>query len=116
MWVTAFVGGINISTNKVEHMLTFIKGDETSPILTVPYFVEKARQYDTIRIPFLVYRPGAEKLKVSFYVDNVEVLTDEYVTTVTEPHYWPYTLGRAGEVKLKIAFTSFPDIFYETIL
>ena len=116
MWVTAFVGGINISTNKVEHMLTFIKGDETSPILTVPYFVEKARQYDTIRIPFLVYRPGAEKLKVSFYVDNVEVLTDEYATTVAEPHYWPYTLGRAGEVKLKIAFTSFPDIFYETIL
>jgi hypothetical protein len=116
MWVTAQVGGENISTEKIEHMLTFIRGEETTPILTVPFFAENARQYDTIRIPFLVYRPNAEKLKVTFYVDNIEVLTDDYDVAAEAPHYWPYTLGRAGEVKLKIAFTSFPDIFYETVL
>jgi hypothetical protein len=42
MWVTAQVGGETISTEKIEHMLTFIRGEETSPILTVPFFVEHA--------------------------------------------------------------------------
>jgi hypothetical protein len=110
MWLTAEVGTENIDTEPVSHMLTFIGGSETSPILTVPYFNGKATQYDTLRIPFLVYKPDTEKLKVTFYVDNVEVLTDEYAVTATEPHYWPYTLGHAGEVKLKIAFTSYPEI------
>ena len=116
MWVTAQVGGENISTEKIEHILTFIRGDEITPILTVPFFAETARQYDTIRIPFLVYRPNTEKLKVTFYVDNIEVLTDEYDIAVNMPHYWPYTLGRAGEVKLKIALTAFPDTYFETTL
>lgn len=116
MWVTARVGEEDIGTDKVEHMLTFIGGEETGPILTVPYFTTNAQQYDTIRIPFLVYRPGADKLKVTFYVDNVEVLTDEYETTVNTPHYWPYTLGRAGEVAIRIAVTSFPEEDFTTTL
>lgn len=116
MWVTAQVGGESISTEKVEHMLTFIGGEETGPILTVPFFTTVANQYDTIQIPFLVYRPGAEKLKITFYVDNVEVLTDEYATTVEKPHQIPYTLGRAGEVNLRIAVTAAPDEAFSTTL
>ena len=110
MWLTTQIGTEDIHTDPINQMLTFIGGNETGPILTVPYFIEKATQYDTLRIPFLVYKPDTEKLKVAFYVDNVEVLTDEYTVTATEPHYWPYTLGHAGEVKLKIAFTSYPEV------
>ena len=116
MWVTAQIGGETITTEKVEHMLTFIGGEDTGPILTVPYFTTIANQYDTIQIPFLVYRPGAEKLKVTFYVDNIEVLTDEYATTVEKPHYIPYTLGRAGEINLKLAVTTYPDEMFTTTL
>ena len=110
MWLTAKVGTDDITSNEVHNILTFIGGSDTTPILTVPYFATSAKQYDTLRIPFLVYKPDTEKLKVSFYVDNVEVLSDEYTVTTTEPHYWPYTLGHAGEVKLKMAFTSYPEI------
>lgn len=116
MWVTAQIGGEIISTEKVEHVLTFIGGENTRPILTVPYFTTTANQYDTIQIPFLVYRPGAEKLKITFYVDNIEVLTDEYATTVEKPHYIPYTLGRAGEVNLKLVVTTYPDEVFTTTL
>lgn len=112
MWLTAKVGTEDIESDPVNNILTFIGGSETGPILTVPYFAEKATQYDTLNIPFLVYKPDAEKLKVTFYVDNVEVLTDEYSVTTTQPHYWPYTLGHAGEVKLKLAFTAYPEIEY----
>ena len=110
MWLTAKVGTDDITSNEVNNVLTFIGGSDTTPILTVPYFATSAKQYDTLRIPFLVYKPDTEKLKVSFYVDNVEVLSDEYAVTTTEPHYWPYTLGHAGEVKLKMVFTSYPEI------
>lgn len=116
MWVTAQVGGETISTDKVEHILTFIRGEETSPILTVPFFIEHATQYDTIQIPFLIYKPNTDKLKITFYVDNIEVLTDEFSTMADKPYYLPYTLGRAGEVTLKIAVTSFPDEQFSTTL
>ena len=116
MWATARVGEETITTEKVEHVLTFIGGEDTTPILTVPYFATKASQYDTIQIPFLVYRPGTEKLKVTFYVDNIEVLTDEYFTTVEKPHYIPYTLGHAGEVNLKLAVTTYPDESFTTTI
>lgn len=116
MWATTKIGEETISTDKIENVLTFVRGDETRPILTVPYFVETARQYDTIRIPFLVYQPDAEKVKVTFYVDNIPILTDEYAVVTDTLHYLPYTLGRAGEVKLKLAVTASPNIFYETQL
>ena len=116
MWVMTKIGEDDISSNVIEHIITFVGGDEIAPILTVPYFTTKAQQYDTIRIPFLVYKPDTEKVKLSFFVDNNEVLIDEYATTATEPYYWPYTLGQAGEITIKIACTAYPEIFYETVL
>ena len=80
MWLTTKVGTIDISSNKVTNILTFIRGDSTAAILTVPYFEEKATQYNTLNIPFLVYKPNVEKLSVSFYVDGIHVLTQEYAT------------------------------------
>jgi hypothetical protein len=64
----------------------------------------------------LVYKPNTDKLKITFYVDNVEVLTDEFSTMADKPYYLPYTLGRAGEITLKIAVTSFPDEQFSTTL
>ena len=116
MWVTAKIGNEDIRSNEVNNVLTFIDADNTTPILTVPYFTETVTQYDTLYIPFLVYKDETEKLDVGFYIDGIEVLKDEYLVAVTSPHYWPYTVGKAGEIKLKIAFTKYPDIYYETKL
>ena len=116
MWVTAKIGNEDIRSNEVNNVLTFIDANNTTPILTVPYFTETVTQYDTLYIPFLVYKDEAEKLDVGFYIDGIEVLKDEYLVAVTSPHYWPYTVGKAGEIKLKIAFTKYPDIYYETKL
>ena len=116
MWATTVIGTEVISTSKINHILTFIRGENTHTILTVPYFSEYETQYNTIRIPFLVYKPNTEKVNITFSVDGNEVLTDEYTTTSVEPHYWPYTLGRAGEVTLKISVTNEPEIYYQTIL
>ena len=116
MWVTAKIGNEDIRSNEVNNVLTFIDADNTMPILTVPYFTETATQYDTLYIPFLVYKDETEKLDVGFYIDGIEVLKDEYLVAATSPHYWPYTVGKAGEIKLKIAFTKYPDIYYETKL
>ena len=56
----------------------------------------------------------AEKLKISFYVDEIEVLTDEYDTI--SKHYWPYTVGTSGEIKLKIVLSIDVNVFYETTI
>ena len=116
MWVTAKIGGTDIYSDKINNVLTFIYKGNTTPVLTVPYFAETVTQYDTLYIPFLIYKEETEKLDVGFYVDGIEVLKDEYLVATTSPHYWPYTVGKSGEIKLKIAFTKYPDIYYETKL
>ena len=114
MWLTAQVGNQLITSNKINHILTFIDEEDITPILTVPFFRTEATQYDTLNIPFLIYKKDAEKLKISFYVDEIEVLTDEYDTI--SKHYWPYTVGTSGEVKLKIVLSIDVNVFYETTI
>ena len=116
MWATTTIGLETIPTDKISHVLTFIRGESTSPILTVPYFNTKAVQYETLYIPFLIYRPNTDKVKLSFFVDDVFLFEDEYNTSASELYYWPYTLSRAGEVKLKIMVSNFPSEYFETII
>ena len=85
-------------TPTIKHEITFIEGGN-STILTVPYYETTATQYDTIKIPFLVYDPDLEKCNVSFYVNDEKIMSDSYNRDL---HYWAYTPISYGTLRLTI--------------
>jgi hypothetical protein len=70
IYVTALINGETKTTKTIKNELTFIK-DGTTDLLTVPFYQAECRQYDTLKIPFMIYNPNKEKCKVKFYLrDN----------------------------------------------
>lgn len=98
IYLTTEVNGETYQTPSIYNEITFIKG-KTSTILTVPYYEKTATQYDTLRIPFMVYDPDLEACEVGFYVNDNLISSDSYNR---ELQYWPYTLTDFGTVKLSI--------------
>ena len=72
MFLTAVVNGEDYKTPVVKNELSFIKGGNTT-VLTVPFYQTVATQYDTLKIPFMVYDPDLDTCAVSFYVNDVRV-------------------------------------------
>lgn len=99
MYLTASLPGVDVPpTPSIVNEITFVKGGTTT-ILTVPYYQEVATQYDTLKIPFMVYDPDLDACDVSFYVNDIRVGGGSYNRDL---HYWPYTLTEYGSVKLSI--------------
>lgn len=98
IWLVTTINDIDYSTKPIRHEITFIKGG-TSTILTVPYYITTATQYDTVNIPFLAYDPDTAKCNISFYVNDVRVSGDAYDRTLQS---WPYTLTDFGTVRLSL--------------
>lgn len=98
MFLTAVVNGIDYKTPTVKNELSFTKNGSAT-ILTVPFYATVATQYDTLKIPFMVYDPDLDTCAVSFYVNDVRVGGDTYARGL---QYWPYTLNEYGSVKLSI--------------
>lgn len=98
IYLTTEVNGETYQTPSIFNEITFTGGG-TSTILTIPYYEKVASQYDTLRIPFLVYDPDLESCEVSFYVNDNLVSTDTYNRNL---QYWPYTLTQFGTTKLSI--------------
>ena len=98
MFLTAIVNGEDYKTPVVKNELSFIKGGNTT-VLTVPFYQTVATQYDTLKIPFMVYDPDLDTCAVSFYVNDARVGGDVYGKGL---QYWPYTLNEYGTVKLSI--------------
>lgn len=98
MYLTTTVNGKEYKTPSIFNEITFTSG-QSSTILTVPYYIDEATQYDTLNIPFMVYDPDQESCEVQFLVNDIEVGGDTYNRDL---HYWPYTLTTYGSVKLTI--------------
>lgn len=104
IYVTAIVNDETKTTQTIKNELTFIK-DGSTDLLTVPFYQTECRQYDTLKIPFMIYNPNKDKSKVKFYLrDNSTgsfnlIGEDEYER---ELQYWPYTVTTSGPVTLKI--------------
>ena len=102
IYLTTTVNGEEYRTPSIFNEVTFIGGG-SSTILTVPYYSTEATQYDTLRIPFLVYDPDLESCEVGFYVNDNLVSVDTYNRNL---QYWPYTLTEFGTIKLSIQSTN----------
>ena len=98
MVLSAVVNGVDYKTPSIKNELTFNKNGNTT-ILTVPFYQTVATQYDTLKIPFMVYDPDLDTCAISFYVNDARVGGDTYARGL---QYWPYTLNEYGSVKLSI--------------
>ena len=98
MFLTAVVNGDSYKTPVIKNELSF-NGNGNTTILTVPFYQTTATQYDTLKIPFMVFDPDLDTCDVSFYVNDVRVGGDSYARGL---QYWPYTLNEYGTVKLSI--------------
>lgn len=99
IYLTAEIDGTLHTSNSIKNEITFIL-DGTTSILTVPYYKDSANQYETLNIPFLVYDPDAEKVKVNFYADGVLIDTMECDRDLQS---WPYSITNYGNITLTIA-------------
>jgi hypothetical protein len=50
----------NMPSKSIKHEITFIPDGYDTTILVVPYYETTANQYDTLKIPFMVYNPKEE--------------------------------------------------------
>ncbi len=86
-------------TPTIKHEITFIDENNHSTVLTVPYYETIATQYQTIDIPFLVYDQDTEKCNVSFYVNDIKIVSDSYDRAL---QHWAYTPTEYGTIQLSI--------------
>lgn len=99
LYLTAMINGNLERTDSVFHEITFY-GDDTAPILTVPFYQKTATQYDTLNIPFIAYDPSNAECEVEFYVnDSTEPIVEKYNTSLQS---WAYTITTYGLLKLEM--------------
>lgn len=91
-----------VRTQSITNKITFIDGG-SSTILTVPFFAKTASQYDTIKIPFLVYDPDNVECSVTFSVNDTKISTNNYDRGLQSI---PYTITTFGTIKLTIETTN----------
>lgn len=99
MWLTATINGKDYRTSTITHELTFVY-DGNGPIITTPFSQVSATQYDTIRIPFLIYNPETTETAMRVLVNDVEVSTPKNYNR--DLHNFDYTIGLSGTVKIKL--------------
>ena len=97
MWLTASINGKDYRTPTITHEFTFTYGG-TSTIITSPFNQVEATQYDTIRIPFLIYNPETALNKMRILVNDEEV--SPYTEYDQKLQNFDYTIGRSGIIKI----------------
>ncbi len=106
MWLKTTVNGVEFETPHQKNEIACVEENNTTAILTVPFYQEETMQYDTINIPYYVYDPKANTTNVQYSINDIKQLATEYAATQGIQHVWPCTLNTVGNSKLKIYLTS----------
>ena len=72
MWIEVNLGKEIIKTNEISHNIITIDADNENPIISIGYYKNNIRQYDTIEIPIIIYDP----LKAKEALTNIKIIED----------------------------------------
>ena len=102
-WLTAYIDANAQEPEETAHEfheMIFIELGNTTPVIAIQRQPFTMNQYDTVRIPFVVYDPTSIQTDVTLLIDNEEIGTLDNVDRSVQ--YWSYTPSVSGEHTLAI--------------
>lgn len=100
LYLTATVNKTEIRSASIFHDMIFAESGDTTPVISVSLGTYEMTQYNTLRIPVVIYTPGSLTSDAVLAVDGVEVAQwDDVDRTI---HYWNYTPSEYGIKTLTI--------------
>ena len=97
-----FVGDVDgtfVPSETLRYDLICYEENNTTPIIAIPFYETKIKQYDTITIPYSVYTGGSPKSNVELKENGITIKTEEVDRTQQS---WLYKAQTSGNVKLSI--------------
>jgi len=88
-WLTAVIGETPKSTDTEYHEMIFVESGNLTPIISISMKDIEMNQYDTIRIPVVVYDPASILADATLAVDGTTI--GEWNDIDRSTHYWSYT-------------------------
>lgn len=93
-WVTATIGGDAQSTAHQYSEMIFVELGNNTPIISIPMKSFTMNQYDTIRIPVVVYDPSNIQTDATLLLDDEPI--GEWTNIGRNVQYWSYTPTTSG--------------------
>ena len=94
LYITATINEHDIRSNSVFNDMIFVDPDENKTVISCPIQTAKMVQYNTLKLPIVVYTPGSLTSDVVFHVNGEEYgRWDGYDRTVHELNYTPSDFG-----------------------
>lgn len=100
LYLTATVNRKEIRSESIFHDMIFAESGNTTPIIASSVASTTMTQYNTLRIPIVIYHPGKLTTNVTLAVDDVNVA--EWNDVDRTIHYWNYTPSEFGKKTLTI--------------
>ena len=100
MYLTATVNNQTITSASVVHDMIFVTSGNTAPVISCSVNQDTMVQYNTLRIPIVVYNPSSMTSTVVLKEDGVTVAT--WTEVDRSIHYWNYTPSTYGSKVLTI--------------
>lgn len=100
IYLTATVNGTEIRSDSVFHDMIFVESGNTTPIIACSISTNEMTQYNTMRIPVVIYNPSSLTSDAVLAVDGVQVA--EWNDVDRTIRNWDYTPNDFGEKQLTI--------------
>lgn len=100
LYLTATVNRKEIRSESIFHDMIFAENGNTAPIIASSVSSNTMTQYNTMRIPVVIYHPGKLTTNATLAVDGVNVA--EWNDVDRTIHYWNYTPSDFGTKVLTI--------------
>lgn len=100
LYLTAKINGTDIRSASIFHDMIFADSGNSTPIISVSLGEYTMTQYNTLRIPVVIYTPGSLTSDAVLSVDGTQVA--EWSGIDRTIHYWNYTPSEFGTKVLTI--------------
>lgn len=106
IWAEGTMEEAIITTEKISKTFIFVDNNNTNPIISCPMYDFTLTQYETTRIPLIIYDSNQNNGKISFPVQLYEdgVKKDEWKEIDNlSLNYWNYSSSETGVKNLRIS-------------
>jgi len=100
VYFTAEVDGETVESNRLYYDLICAEEGNNTPIISLPFKMEEAAQYDNLVIPYTVYVPDALTAAVTLSANGKEVAS---LTVDRAQQQWIFRPDQSGELILSVA-------------
>lgn len=113
LYLTATINEQQETSDSISHEMIFVNPASSVPIISCSFFETTISQYDTVRIPVVIYTPGSLTSNAVLAVDGTTV--DTWTGVDRTVHYWNYTPITATEEGETQALTITSGVTVKTI-